>query len=56
MGFVRIHRSTIVNLERIRELQPFIRGEYVVILHDGTSLKPTRGYKHRLEAALRRRF
>jgi two-component system LytT family response regulator len=37
--FVRIHRSTIVNVERIKELQPYFRGEYVVILHDGTKLK-----------------
>ncbi len=54
--FVRIHRSTIVNLERIKELQPYFRGEYVVILHDGTSLKLSRGYKDHLEAALGRAF
>jgi len=50
--FVRIHRSTIVNVERIKELQPYFRGEYTVILHDGTSLKLSRGYKEHLEAAL----
>lgn len=54
--FVRIHRSTIVNVERIKELQPYFRGEYVVILNDGTSLKLSRGYKERLETALGRRF
>ena len=54
--FVRIHRSTIVNVERIKELQPYFRGEYVVILHDGTSLKLSRGYKEHLEAALGRSF
>lgn len=54
--FVRIHRSTIVNVERIKELQPYFRGEYVVILHDGTSLKLSRGYKDHLEAALGRGF
>ena len=54
--FVRIHRSTIVNLERVKELQPFFRGEFVVILHDGTSLKLARSYKERLEAALGRTF
>jgi two-component system LytT family response regulator len=52
--FVRVHRSTIVNVERIRELQPYFRGEYVVMLHDGTSLKLSRGYKEHLEAALGR--
>ena len=54
--FVRIHRSTIVNVERIKELQPYFRGEYVVILHDGTSLKLSRGYKDHLETALGREF
>jgi two-component system LytT family response regulator len=54
--FVRIHRSTIVNVERIKELQPYFRGEYVVILHDGTSLKLSRGYKDHLESALGRTF
>ena len=52
--FVRIHRSTMVNVERIKELQPFFRGEYVVALHDGTSLKLSRGYKEHLEAVLGR--
>jgi two-component system LytT family response regulator len=54
--FVRIHRGTIVNVERIKELQPFFRGEYVVILQDGTSLKLSRGYKAHLERALGRSF
>ncbi|MBI4502272.1 MAG: response regulator transcription factor [Gemmatimonadetes bacterium] len=54
--FVRIHRSTIVNVDRIKELQPFFRGEYVVILQDGTSLKLSRGYKSRLETILGRGF
>jgi two-component system LytT family response regulator len=49
---VRIHRSTIVNVERIKELQPYFRGEYVVILHDGTRLKLSRGCRARLEAVL----
>jgi two-component system LytT family response regulator len=50
--FVRIHRSTIVNVERIKELQPYSRGEYVVILHDGTRLKLARGSRAKLESAL----
>jgi two-component system LytT family response regulator len=54
--FVRIHRSTIVNLDRIKELQPFFRGEYVLILQDGTRLKLARGYKTRLEGVLGRPF
>lgn len=54
--FVRIHRSTIVNVERIKELQPYFRGEYVVILQDGKSLKLSRGYKEHLETVLGRKF
>ncbi len=54
--FVRIHRSTIVNVERIKELQPYFHGEYVVVLHDGTHLKLSRGYKEHLETALGRPF
>jgi two-component system LytT family response regulator len=50
--FVRIHRSTIVRLGRIRELQAYFHGEYVVLLHDGTKLKLSRSYRDRLQAAL----
>ncbi|HVH68271.1 MAG TPA: LytTR family DNA-binding domain-containing protein [Gemmatimonadales bacterium] len=52
--FVRIHRSTIVNLERVKELQPFFRGEYVVVLQSGITLKLSRGYRDHLEARLGR--
>jgi two-component system LytT family response regulator len=48
--FVRIHRSTIVNVARIRELQPWFQGTRVLILHDGTRLFSGPGY----EANLRR--
>jgi two-component system LytT family response regulator len=50
--FVRIHRSSIVRLERVRELQPWSHGEYRVILHDGTQLTLSRSYRDRLQAAL----
>jgi two-component system LytT family response regulator len=46
--FLRIHRSTIVNIERIQELQPLFHGDYVVILRDGTQLNLSRGYRQRL--------
>jgi len=52
--FARIHRSTIVNLDRVKEMQPWFSGEYVVILHDGTRLKLSRWYRDRLEARLGR--
>lgn len=46
--FVRIHRSAIVNLDRVREMQPWFHGEYVVILADGTKLTASRAYAGRL--------
>jgi two-component system LytT family response regulator len=52
--FVRIHRSTIVNLERVKELKPSYRGEYVAVLHDGTTLKLSRGCREVLESRLGR--
>jgi two-component system, LytTR family, response regulator len=52
--FARIHRSTVVNLSRIRELQPTFNGEYTVILSSGTKLTLSRTYRdavrERLEA------
>lgn len=50
--FVRIHRSSIVNVDRIRELQPWFHGEHVVILRDGTKLIASRAYLDRLHAAI----
>jgi two-component system LytT family response regulator len=48
--FVRIHRSTIVHLDRIRELHPHFNREFVVLLRDGTQLKLSRGYRDSLKA------
>ena len=48
-GFVRIHRSTLVNTERVKELQPRDKGEYIVVLNDGTELKLTRNYRASVE-------
>lgn len=47
--FVRIHRSAIVNVDRIRELQPWFHGEYVVILQDGVRLMASRVFSERLD-------
>lgn len=51
-SFIRIHRSTIVRLSRIRELQPYLRGDFVVLLADGTRLRLARGLRGQVEAAL----
>lgn len=50
--FVRIHRSRIVNIERIREMQPWFNGEYVVVLRNGTRLTLSRNYRERLQEQL----
>ena len=47
--FLRIHRSTLVNLERVRELQPAFHGDYVVTLRDGTELTLSRGYRDKMQ-------
>jgi len=47
-AFVRIHRSAIVNIDRIKELIPWSHGEYVITLQDGTRLHASRIYSHRL--------
>lgn len=47
--FARIHRSTIVNLDRVKELHPHFNSEHLVILQDGTELKLSRTRKEWLE-------
>jgi two-component system LytT family response regulator len=47
--FARIHRSAIVNLDCVKELQPWFGGDYVVILKNGARLKASRTYKNRLD-------
>jgi two-component system, LytTR family, response regulator len=46
--FVRIHRSTIVNVQRIKELHPCNNGEYMVVLRSGKELSCSRGYRSKL--------
>lgn len=50
--FVRIHRSTIVNADRIREMQLWRSGDYKVVLEDTTVLNVTPRYKKRLQEVL----
>ena len=50
--FLRISRSTIVNLDRIKELQPMFHGEYAVILRDGTRLTLSRSHREKLSLLL----
>ncbi|MEJ2204363.1 MAG: LytTR family DNA-binding domain-containing protein [Gemmatimonadota bacterium] len=46
--FARIHRSTIVNLEQVKELHPWSHGDLMLVLRDGTELRLSRRYKDRL--------
>jgi two-component system LytT family response regulator len=50
--FVRIHRTTIVNVDRIKELQPSFNGECTVTLNNGTQLIASRGYRKKLSESL----
>jgi two-component system, LytTR family, response regulator len=52
--FARIHRSTVVNLKRVRRLKDWFKGECLAVLPDGTELKVGRRYRRRLEALLER--
>jgi two-component system LytT family response regulator len=50
--FVRIHRSTIVNADRIQEMHSSFNGEYVVLLRGGTRLTLSRGYREAIQSRL----
>lgn len=50
--FVRLHRSAIVNIERIREISPWSRGEQVAVLRDATQLTIGRAFRQRLASLL----
>ncbi|MBA2259837.1 MAG: response regulator transcription factor [Acidobacteria bacterium] len=52
--FFRIHRSRMVNMERIQEMQPWLNGEYAVLLRTGTRLTLSRGYREKLQDRLGR--
>ena len=51
--FVRIHRSTIVNIEHISEIKPWPTGEYVIIMRNGKELTLSRGYRDSLQLLLK---
>jgi two-component system, LytTR family, response regulator len=52
--FVRIHRSAIVNIDCIAQVEPYVHGEYVVTLRDGTRLTSSRAHSAGLRALLER--
>lgn len=50
--FVRIHRSAVVNIERVKEVQPWFGGDHLVILVDGQQLRASRTYRADILALL----
>ena len=52
--FVQIHRSTVVRLAAVRELQPWFHGDYVAILHSGAKLRLSRSFRDSVASRLRR--
>jgi two-component system, LytTR family, response regulator len=54
--FGRIHRTAIVNIDQIKELQPLFHGEYQVVLRDGMELTLSRGYRDRLQEVIGKEF
>jgi two-component system LytT family response regulator len=50
--FARVHRSAIVNLDRVQTLQPYFRGAHVLTLRDGTRLTLSRSRRASFERAL----
>ncbi len=53
-GFARIHRSTIVNLDRVLEVRSYGGGDFTVVLREGTELKLSRNYRASLWKTLGR--
>jgi two-component system LytT family response regulator len=54
--FFAVSRSAIVNLDRVREIQPFARGSHIVVLSDGTQVTLSRARREALERQLRQSF
>jgi two-component system LytT family response regulator len=51
--FMRIHRSTIVNLDRVKELKAGLSGDYSVTMQDGSTLTLSRGYRDQLDRLMK---
>lgn len=51
--FVRVHRSIIINLDRVESVEPYFHGEYVITIKDGARIRTSRSYSERLRTLLR---
>ncbi|MBO9662597.1 LytTR family DNA-binding domain-containing protein [Dokdonella sp.] len=47
--FARVHRSSIVNLDRVKEMRPHLNGEYFLVLDSGHELKLSRSYRDKVK-------
>lgn len=52
-NFLRVHRSFIVQADRIHSIEPLFKGDYVITLRDGTKLQSGRTYRERIQQLLR---
>jgi two-component system LytT family response regulator len=52
--FLRIHRSILVNIDRIQEIQPWFQGDWLVVLADGTKLQTGKSYRTRMREFIER--
>jgi two-component system LytT family response regulator len=52
--FLRVHRSTIVNVDRVREIRTGLDGDFLLLLHDGTRVVTSAAYRERVSALLKR--
>lgn len=50
--FLRVSRSTIVNIDRLQEMQPWFNGEYLILLKNGGRVTSSRGYRAKIDALL----
>jgi two-component system LytT family response regulator len=51
--FARVHRSAIINVDRVREIQPWFKGDYVVLMDDGTKIQTGRTYRARVQELMK---
>jgi two-component system LytT family response regulator len=52
--FIRVSRSAMVNLDHVREIQPWFNGDFVLILRSGTEVTTTRAYRDQLREVIAR--
>lgn len=51
--FIRIHRSTIINIDYLREMEPLYNGAYAITMQDGTALRLSRNRREKLQSLLK---